>query len=145
MQLAMMQNFGDFVPGLVDGFLRASTPSNTQLLDDPAIANAAQQLRLTMTEMINYNLVAIQNIAQIVAKCASQPALESRRIIEMGRETAFACLQSLRSNAQNDRGYITCLAASISQAKRNIDSLRPTIDACVAMVPPSSTNPRVSV
>lgn len=124
-------DLSDFVPLLVNGVLSGATEQNRQLLADPTVSQAIELFRTTLGSVVSYNLDAIQNIAQTPAKCASDPSLRSRSIVESARDSCFTCLQAFKSNPAASNEYTTCLGNVFPTAKAAIDALKPTIDACV--------------
>lgn len=118
---------------LLDGLLASATAEQRQLIADPASASAVPSFRQILLQVIQYNLDAIQNIALTPTRCALAPLQQSRLAIEGARDSALACLVSWRANQQQSV-YSSCLQAIYPTAQREIDSLRPSIDACLQAV-----------
>lgn len=118
---------------LLDGLLASAAAEQRQLIADPAVASAVPTFRQILLQVIQYNLDAIQNIALTPTRCALAPLQQSRLAIEGARDSALACLVSWRAN-QQESVYSSCLQAIYPMAQREIDSLRPSIDACLQAV-----------
>lgn len=123
---------------LLNGLLSGATSERRALLTNAELSASIPSLRRSLNQVVDYNLNAIQNIAQTTAKCAVQPTQGSRRAIEQARDSALDCLQALRNNPQGTNDFEICLQEVMSVATRDIDALKPSIDACLATV---STTP----
>lgn len=119
---------------LLNGLLSGATSERRALLSNAQLTTQTQSFRRTLITVVDYNLNAIQNIAQTTAKCAVQPSQNSRRAIETARDSAFDCLQGIRSNPQGTNDFDICLQEVLAVARRNIDALKPAIDACLATI-----------
>jgi len=119
---------------LLNGLLRGATSERQQLLSAPELAGAIRSFRDSLNQVIDYNLNAMQNISLIVERCVIQPRLNSRQALETARDSAFDCLQGLRNNPGATNQYQSCLREVLASATRNIDALKPSIDACLATV-----------
>lgn len=124
---------------LLDGLLASATAEQRQLIEDPAVASAVPEFRQTLLQVIQYNLDAIQNIALRPTKCALAPLQQSRLAIEAARDSALNCLGAWRVSQQSDV-YTSCLQTINPSAQREIDSLRPSINACLLAIAMDATN-----
>lgn len=124
---------------LLDGLLASSTVEQRQLIADAVVVAAVPAFRQILLQVIQYNLDAVQNIALTRTRCALAPLQQSRIAIEAARDSALNCLLALRADQQNDV-YSNCLENIYPVAQREIDSLRPSIDACLRSVAMNATN-----
>lgn len=124
---------------LLDGLLASGAEDQRLLVADSTVASALPTFRQVLLQVIQYNLDAIQNIALTRTRCALAPLQQSRLAIEGARDSALLCLGAWRVNQQNDV-YATCLQAIYPSAKLEIDSLQPSIDACLQAVAMEATN-----
>lgn len=124
---------------LLDGLLASGSVEQRQLIDDPTVASAVPTFRQNLLQVIQYNLDAIQNIALTPTRCALAPLQQSRLAIEGARDSALNCLGTWRANPANDV-YLNCLQTVYSTAQREIDSLKPSIDACLQAIATDTTN-----
>lgn len=118
---------------LLDGLLASGTVEQRQLVADMSVATAMPECRDVLLRVIQYNLDAIQNIALTRTRCALAPLQQSRLAIEGARDRALLCLGTWRQNQQSD-AYTQCLQRIFPEAQREIDSLKPSIDACLQAV-----------
>lgn len=124
---------------LLDGLLASGSVEQRQLVDDPAVALVVPSFRQNLLQVIQYNLDAIQNIALTPTRCALAPLQQSRLAIEGARDSALNCLGAWRANQANDV-YSNCLKTVYATAQREIDSLKPSIDACLQAIATDTTN-----
>lgn len=124
---------------LLDGLLASGTVEQRQLVADPSVTSAVPSFRQILLQVIQYNLDAIQDIALTRTRCALAPLQQSRLAIEGARDSALVCLGTWRVNQQNDV-YTNCLQSIYPMAQREIDSLKPSIDACLQAVAMETTN-----
>lgn len=136
-------NQRDFTDGLndvlLDGLLASGTVEQRQLISDPTVISVVPSFRQILLQVIQYNLDAIQNIALTPTRCALAPLQQSRLAIEAARDAAIVCLSAWRMNQQND-DYSNCLQAIYPSAQLEIDSLKPSIDACLQAIARDATN-----
>lgn len=119
------------------GLISGASDENKQLITNQNLSIAVQQFNDRMSQIVQYNLDAIQLLAQTTDRCAIEPSRRSRQAIEDARDSAFMCLQNLSSNPIATDEYQNCLQNVNSTARTNIDLLKPDIDNCVQSVTPT--------
>lgn len=124
---------------LLDGLLASAKTEQRQLIGDPNVADAVTTMRQVLLHVIQYNLDVIQNIALMPERCALASLQQSRLAIEGARDAAIDCLDAWRTHQQNEV-YTKCLQNIYSAAQIEIDSLKPSINACLQVLATNVTS-----
>lgn len=125
-------DFTDIIPGiLANGLIAGASNDLRQLLDDQNLQNAVPMFREALTQVVQINLNMVDQLQLSRAACTVEPNRRSRQAIETARDTGFGCLQQLLANSQATTEYEGCIQQMITQARTDIEALRPAIESCL--------------
>lgn len=129
---ANQMDFTDSLPTiLVNGLLGGATEQQRNLLSEPNLVGAVPVYQDALTQVVQYNLNAVEQLALTINRCAIEPSRRSRQAIENARDAGFVCLQNLLNNLNATQNYQNCIQTMITNARGTIDSLKPDIDNCL--------------
>lgn len=115
----------------MNGLIGGATNEQRTILNDRNLVGAIPIYQDALTQIVQYNLNAVEQLALTANRCAIEPSRRSRQAIEDARDAGFICLQNLSNNLNASNDYQNCIQTMITNARSTIDALKPDIDNCL--------------